>query len=120
MKLSVDDVLKYIFSVLVEKGDPVLNISGVHCDIDILNKVIKTVEDHQRFEICLLDVTPFTKEQELVVEEEWWLVTTSQRSCFVQNKSRSGAVKDFLTKFPGKDTPDVELARGFEFISHSS
>jgi hypothetical protein len=110
-------------------GLPVTRIDGVPCAMDVVNGVIQAGEgrEQQWFEVHLRDVTPKrfrSPEEQTKLEQEhedWWHVSSSQRSVFVRNRSRSGAVEDFLRRFPGEaasglDMPDAELARGFEFI----
>ena len=139
MKLTEENVRKALAAAMTmgptdpvtEKRDgmPVVEIEGVKCAVDTVNGVIQTGEGkNQRwFELSLRDVTPkrfLPREEQLKLEEEhddWWLVSSSKRSCFVRSSKRSKAIEDFLRRFPGEaasgiDTPEAELARGFEFI----
>lgn len=110
-------------------GMPVVSVDGVPCAVDVAGRVIQTGEgrDQRWFEVHVRDVTPkrfrSPEEQAKLAEEheDWWYVSSSQRTVFVRNRSRSGAIEDFLRRFPGEsasglDMPEAELARGFEFI----
>jgi hypothetical protein len=139
MKLDEENVRKHVIAVVkddptipedeLRDGLPVVSIDGVKCAVDTNNGVIQTGEGREQrwFELHLRDVTPkrfLSREQQEAMaaeQEDWWLVSSSQRSCFVRNKKRSGAIMDFLMRFPGEaafgmDMPEAELARGFEFI----
>jgi hypothetical protein len=135
MKLEKHNIKKTIISALVsgaasiEQGNPVIVIDGVRCSIDSKTHAIRVGEGHfQRwYEIDLRDVTPakFLPPDEQAARDDnhkdWWMISTSKRTCFVRNRCRSGAIDDFLKHFPGEtapgmDAPDAELARGFEFI----
>ncbi len=110
-------------------GMPVVSIDGIKCAVDVAGRVVQTGEgrDQRWFEVHVRDVTPKrfrTPEEQMKMEQEhedWWYVSSSQRTVFVRNRSRSGAIEDFLRRFPGEsasglDMPEAELARGFEFI----
>lgn len=139
MKLDPENIRKHVIAVVkqdpaipddeLRDGLPVISIDGVKCAVDAVNGVIQTGEGKEQrwFELHLRDVTPkrfLTPEEQVKLDaehEDWWLVSSSQRSCFVRNRKRSGAVEDFLRRFPGEaafgmDAPEAELARGFEFI----
>lgn len=139
MRLDEENVRKHVIAVVkddptipedeLRDGLPVISIDGVKCAVDTIGGVIQTGEGREQrwFELHLRDVTPkrfrSREEQEAMdaEHEDWWLVSSSQRSCFVRNRKRSGAVDDFLRRFPGEaafgmDAPEAELARGFEFI----
>jgi hypothetical protein len=51
-------------------------------------------------------------------QKDWWNVSTMKRNVFIRNESRSGAITDFLMRFPDEDQSgvDAELARGFLFF----
>jgi hypothetical protein len=110
-------------------GMPVVKIDGIKCAIDVAGRIVQAGDGHRQrwFEIVARDVTPrryLPPEEQAALDEvleDWWMVTTSKRTCFVRNRSHGGAIKDFLSRFPGEtahgmDAPEAELARGFEFV----
>jgi hypothetical protein len=140
MKLVGENVRKHILTAIkngsvLELRDnmPVINIEGVKCAVDDINGVIQTGEGRNQrwFEVYMRDVTPkrfLTPKEQLDLDRkhaDWWVITSSQRTCFVRNCSRSGAIKAFLERFPDEsssdlDGPEAELARGLEFIDDRS
>lgn len=132
MKLDADNVLKGIFrtlttgSALTERRDelPVIEIDGIKCAVDALNKVVQAGEQREQrwFEVALFDVTPrrfLLREEQVELlhgeDPEWWSVTGSTRMAFVRALSRSKAMQYFAAKYHETAT-DCELARGFEFV----
>ena len=142
MKLESHNIFKALIGALAgpsakdmarnPDGLPVSNIDGVPCAVDAVGGVIKAGEGKEQrwFELRLRDVTPrhlLTPEEQMDKNEreaehkDWWLVSSSKRSCFVRAESRHTAIDDFLRRFPGEsasglDMPEAELARGFDFI----
>lgn len=127
MKLEGHNVLRALINALFTRSSdlPTADVDGVKCVADEINNVIRTGEGKEQrwFEVRMRDVTPRkfrTYEEQLELDREhadWWLVQSTGQSCFVRNRSRSGAIEDFLHRFPAeKGSVEAELARCFEFI----
>ena len=137
MRLTEDNLKKALLEALADPADskrdglPEVSVDGVRCAVDTVGATVRSGEgkDQRWWELLLRDVTPrrfLTAGQQADRDsevEDWWMVNTMTKTAFVKSASRREAIEKFLLRFPVEDSsqsPDAELARGFDFVDEST